>query len=682
MTSTGAELVEIACTPGVEPYTDRTAFATEHYTFSDKIRFINGLPEKIGGWIVSPFANNALVDGYSRSLYSANIAGRIYTLIGTNSRLYSQIASTLTNITPLLEDTNAIPDSLDTHHATLASNPISVVTGSNVVTVADSEASLFQVGDTVTLSGATSVGGVLNTALNADHVIRSISGSTYTFRTALTAGSTTSGGGGSVVRTSGLLTVHAAAHDQLDGDRTKITEALDTGGILAAEINLELIIRNVTTNTFDVMTGGKSTFSVTSGGGSDTLYQKQIPIGLIDETFGQGYGMGLYGVGLYGVSKISTNLRKFPRIWYFDRFSDILLMTPGNQGGLYYWDGNNEIAPILVPGAPTAINYMFVSNSIVVTFGAGGVQNKIFASDQGDFTQWSSSSTNQVFEDNIEGAGRLLSHVNVNGTNLIFTNTQTYTFNYIGLPLIWQIESKEQNIGIIGSMARLAVNGVAYWMDVKNFYEWSGGNIEVIQSNTRERSTIHNYVYENITGSQQSKVFAWFDKAFNEFWVHYPSLSSLEPDRVARNNILEQTWVPDTMPRTAAEYPNISLINPRLMNIGIMYKHELGTDDNDQPMAFTLTTNKRTIGRNVANQDGFIPDSQQVGTIQFNVQGYQFPQSTVNTTNRTFDVTPTTERIPTTLSGRYWQDTWSGSELGQSWAMGKWQEYIQKGSMN
>ncbi len=182
--------------------------------------------------------------------------------------------------------------------------------------------------------------------------------------------------------------------------------------------------------------------------------------------------------------------------------------------------------------------------------------------------------------------------------------------------------------------------------------------------------------------SQKSKIFAWFNKDYNEIWWHYGSEASGEPDRIARFNIIERTWVPDTMDRTAAEYPNISLINPKLMNIGTMYKHELGNDDNGSPLAFTLTTNKRNIGRNVANQDGIIPDSIQTGDISFRTQGYQFPQSTAFTCDNTYTVSPTTERIPTTLSGRYWQDTWSGAELGQSWKMGKWQEYVQKGANN
>lgn len=679
MTTKPSQLISIECLPGVEPVTDKTAFATKHFTFSDKIRFVDGIPQKIGGWVVSPFANDVTISGTSRSVFSTTINGRVYTMIGTNEKLYVQIGSVLTNITPLSTTTIPIANSLSTHYATLANNPISVVSGSNVVTVSDSEAALFKVGDTVTLSGATTTGGILNTALNAAHVIRSVGVGSYTFRVASNASSTTTGGGASVVRSSGLVTVTAAAHGQINGDRIKITLAANTGGILAADINLEFLIRNVTINTFDIMTGGTATSSVTSAGGGATLYQQEIPIGLINASFGQGYGMGKYGVGLYGVSKLSSAGQTYPRIWFFDRFANTIVMTPGNQTGLYQWSGGVSTAPALVSGAPTTINYTFVSDNIVVTLGYQ-VGNEIFASDQGAITQWTASSTNQVFQDDTEGASRFLSHVSVNGTNLLFTENQTYTFKYVGLPLIWDIQLLEPNIGIIAPMARVVVEGVAYWMDDNNFYKWEGGNIEVIPSNSTYQTTIYNYVFGNLNTAQKSKIFCWYNKQFNEIWWHYLSESSNEPDRIARFNVKEQTWVPDTINRTAAEYPIISLGNPRLINVGMLYKHEFGADDDTLPLEFTLKTNLRTTGKDTTTVVGIIPDSLQEGELDLTIHSQLWPQATATMKDDIFSISSDTTYIPYTVNGRFWDYEWVGAELGQTWQMGSWQEYVQKGA--
>ena len=680
MTSTLAQLAPIQCVPGVD--TDNTPLATEQFTWARHIRFVRGLPQKLGGWINFIFSNNETIQGTARSIYSASLAGRVRTLIGTNLKLYDVLGNRLTNITPLDTTPIAIANSLATHYATLANNPISVTDTSTTVIVADTEASLFQTGDLYTLSGATTTGGIPNTDLNDTHIIRAIGVNTIEIRVPTAATSTTTGGGAAVVRSSGLITVTDASHDQSDGDRVKITGAANTGGILAAEINLEFIIRNVTVNTFDVMTSGLATSAVTAAGGAATEYQQEIPEGELNESFGQGYGMGLYGVGLYGVSKLSSNVKKYPRIWIFDRFGDVLTMTPGEQTGLYQWDGDTNVSPVLVSGAPTEINYQFVSDNILVTFGAGGIDNKIFASDQNDITQWTASSTNQVYEDNIEGAGRLISHVQVNGINLIFTENQTYVFSYIGLPYVWSIELKEPNIGIISVMARCSVNGTAYWMDDGNFYMWSGGNIDVIPSNVSYQSTIHNWMYDDLNYSQKSKSFAWFNPQFNEVWFHSLSTNSNEPDKIARLNILDLTWVTDEISRTAAEYPNISLFNPRLMNVGLLYKHENGNNDGDLPLDWELVSNYRTFGRNFTNIDGIIPDSMQTGTITLNIAAKRFPQSAPNTYFNTFNIAPTTERIPYTSNGAYWQYTWTGNEIDQFWRMGKWQEYDQQGGKN
>lgn len=686
MTTTVSQLAPIACLPGVQPSTDNTPLATKHWTFSDKIRFVNGFPQKIGGWTLSTILSGETILGAARMLFSAILAGRVQTVVGTDEKLYGLRGSRLTNITPLQTSTTAIANSLATLFGTLANNPVSVTNGSATITISDTSASRFKINDTVTLAGATTTGGVPDTEINAAHVIRSIGANSYTVRVATAATSTTSGGGAAVERSCGMLRVTAASHGQLDGDRVKITGAADTGGILAAEINLEFIIRNVAAGTFDVMTDGTATSSVSAAGGAGTLYQKEIADGRRDASFGQGYGMGLYGAGLYGVSKTSTQGIQFPRIWFGDVFGDEIILTPGNQTGLYNWDGSTVAAPELVTNAPTAINYAFVSNSIVVTFGAGAVENKIKTSDQGALTVWTASSTNQVFEDNIEGAGRLLSHAPVGGLNLIFSENRTYTFRYIGLPLVWEIKLKDPSIGIIAPNARCVVNDTAFWMDTRNFYLWRGGNVEVIPANSQEQSTILRYVFDNLNFPQKSKNFAWYNKDFNEVWFHYVRASENDPGGVARVCLTDYTWTPDTMDRLAAEYPNALLGNPRLTapdgDDSIIYKHESGADDDTAALPFEITTNLRTSGADSTVQVGFIPDSIMDGSISLTLQAKQFPQSPNLTFNETYAVTDELERQAITVSGRYWDYTLSGEALGQAWRMGAWQEYVQKGARN
>jgi len=357
-------------------------------------------------------------------------------------------------------------------------------------------------------------------------------------------------------------------------------------------------------------------------------------------------------------------------------------MTPGNQTGLYQWQGGVETAPALITNAPTAINYAFVSDNIIVTLGAGGIENRIFASDNTDITVWTSSSTNQVYDDDIEGAGRLVSHCPVEDYNLIFTEFKTYKFRYIGLPLVWEITPIDETVGIIAPMARVSVKGMAFWMGSQNFYMYRGGTVEVIPANSQYQATCHAYVFNNINWGQKSKCFAWYNKLFNEVWFHYPSAGSNECDRVARVNIIDYTWMIDTFDRTAAEYPNVKLVNPRLIDTGTLYKHEFGTDADGEAMPWTLSTNRRFYGTNTGNQLNIIPDSIQQGSVNANVKLWLYPQSPVTMYNENYTVTPTTERVSVTANGRFFQLTISGEEIGQSFNMGQWFEDPNSGATN
>src|SRR5690606_23053565 len=135
--------------------------------------------------------------------------------------------------------------------------------------------------DSITISGADPTNGIPDTEINATHIVRATTPNTYTITVATAATSTGSGGGNAVVEATAIITVNATAHGLPDGDRVKIASAATTGGIPDTEINAEHVIRNVATDTFDIVLSTKATSSVTGGGGGSTTYQKQIAAGKV-----------------------------------------------------------------------------------------------------------------------------------------------------------------------------------------------------------------------------------------------------------------------------------------------------------------------------------------------------------------------------------------------------------------
>lgn len=671
---------------GVRPLTEGTALTTEHYIDSQGIRFFNGKPQKIGGFESLDFDGSNSITGVARSLFSTILNGVVQTMIGTNTRLYSLSGSTLTNVNPLKTSSTAAANSLTTLYGTLANNPITTINGNKVLTIADTAAVRMRAGDTVTLSGAATTNGVPDTDINSAQIVRSVAtnGLSFTIIVNTAATSSGSGGGASVLRKSGLINLAKASHGLTNGERVKIAGAATFGGVTDVQINLEFIIRNVAAGSFDFMTAGTATSSASAGGGAATVYYPQIDSGLLNETAGQGYGMGKYGVGAYGTSLLSSTAIALVRTWFFtERFSSVIMMTAGNQTGIYEWGGAVSAAPVLVTNAPTAINYAFVSNNILVTFGAQGVENRIKTSDIDDRTNWTSSSTNQVFVDDVEGAGRLLSHLSVKGVNLIFTSNQTRTFRYIGGQAVWEIKVLDSGIGILSPMARCEAGGIGFWVGADNFYMWRGGVVEVVPANSQAQTTLLKYIFENINRAQLSKNFMWHNKKFNEVQFHYADADNNEPNRIARLNLHDFSWCPDIIDRTAAEYPNISLQYPRLVDsAGILYRHEKGVDADGAALPWSLTTNDKVAGKNNATIVSAVPDSTQTGNINVNITGRRFPQSVNSTMNEDYIVSPTTERVPTKNSARLWRYTFSGEAIGQEWAMGQWFEELQEGAGN
>jgi hypothetical protein len=161
---------------------ENTRYTTEGGFYEcDKIRFRQGTPEKIGGWI--PFATSTFL-GVCRSLW-AWITLSYLTLIGagTNLKYYINRGAAYYDITPIRD-------------AVTLTNPFTATNGSSVITVTDNDHGCRN-GDFVTYNGASSLGGAITAAvLNQEYQISFVNVNTYTINVGVTAtaGDTNNGG--------------------------------------------------------------------------------------------------------------------------------------------------------------------------------------------------------------------------------------------------------------------------------------------------------------------------------------------------------------------------------------------------------------------------------------------------------------------------------------------------------
>lgn len=189
-------LQKIQLKPGVNR--ENTRYTNEGGWYeSDKIRFRQGTPEVIGGWIRK--TTTAFV-GVCRSLFAwATYVGLQWIGVGTNLKFYVNNDTVLFDITPIRAS------------STINNNPFATVNATSVVTVTDT-AHGAQTNDYVTYSGATAVAGL--TLNNEYQITKVIDANSYTITVMGAASSTTTGGGASVVAAYQINTGPATAMPQ------------------------------------------------------------------------------------------------------------------------------------------------------------------------------------------------------------------------------------------------------------------------------------------------------------------------------------------------------------------------------------------------------------------------------------------------------------------------------------
>jgi len=179
-------LKKLTLRPGVNR--ENTRYTAEDGWYDcDKIRFRQGTPEKIGGWVR---ISTATFLGTCRSLWNWITIGGLNLLgVGTNTKFYIERGGLYYDVTPIRAT------------ATL-NNPFTATNGSAIITVAD-VAHGCNTGDYVTFSGSAGLGGNITAAvLNAEYMVTVTGADSYTITATATANATDAagspGGGASV----------------------------------------------------------------------------------------------------------------------------------------------------------------------------------------------------------------------------------------------------------------------------------------------------------------------------------------------------------------------------------------------------------------------------------------------------------------------------------------------------
>jgi len=699
-------LQKIVLKPGVNR--ENTRYTNEGgYYESEKVRFRQGTPEKIGGWLRIS-ANTFL--GICRSMWNwVTLAGQNLIGLGTNLKFYIERGGAYYDVTPIRAS------------STINNNPFALI-ASTTVTVTDTAHGGIT-GDFVTFSGAVDIGGgatnVTAAVLNLEFKITVIDVNSYTIVLSVIPNATaiagSPGGGASVVAAYQInvgpefqvpLTGWGAGYwglgswgaNNVGTDQLRVWSQSNygqdlifgpRGGSVYYWTAEDVTVRGVNINTL----GGTVTFTsatptvvtLTNILAENTRVQfaatSSLPTGVSASTT-----YYLQNV----VSGVSANISLSA--------GGALISTSSTGSGVYI---------SLLVDAPLFQNYILISDvsRFVLLFGCNDIATStpldpmlIRWSNQESVVDWYPSIANQAGSVRLSHGSAILTAVQVRQEILVWTDSSLYSLQYLGPPLVWGSTLVGDNISIISPNAAIIASGTAYWMGVDKFYKYDG-RVSTMRCDLRQ------FIFNDINLGQGYQVFAGTNEGFNEVWWFYCSSTATAIDKYVIYNYAEDIWYYGNMARSAwldsglSSFPMAATYLPN--STGNIVNHESGVDDGVTgtltPITASITSSQFDIGdgHNMAfvwrmlpdltfrgSTDGTTPSlTMQLLPLQNSGSGYNDPKSVGGTsTTATQSVTATqtypidldtfTGQVNIRVRGRQMSMRIESTALGTQWQLG------------
>lgn len=577
-------LKKLALKAGVNQ--ENTRYASENgWYISDKIRFRQGTPEKIGGWLRIS-ANTFL--GICRSLWNwVTLAGINLVGVGTSSKFYLEQSGVYYDITPIRAT------------ATLT-NPFTL-TASTTVTVTDTAHGAIT-GDYVTFSGASAIGGggtnVTAAVLNQEFEVTVIDDNSYTIVISVIPNATAIAGspGGGTVTTQYQINVGPSIQIPAVGWGSGTWGSGGWGTGLTSNATIRIWSQqNFGEDLVFGPRGGPMYYWSAQIGYTDLTFTVTIASpGVLTTTLRNGTAVMLNTTGAlptglvvgtvyYVVNSTGTTCNLSAT------FGGAAITTTGTQSGTQSFSPRGIVVNQLggASDVPVIQNFIFVSDAsrFVFCFGTneyGGstVQNPMLIrwSDQESVTNWTPAATNQAGSIQLSHGSEIISAVQTRQEIVVFTDSSIYSLQYQGPPVVWSSQLLGDNISIIGQNAASVASGKVYFMGVDKFYVYDG------RLNTL-RCDLRQYIYGDINLEQNQQVFAGTNEGFNEVWWFYCSAGSTIIDKYVTFNYVENNnegvWAYGTLGRTAwldsglRDFPLAATYSYNLVN------HEQGDDNGE-----------------------------------------------------------------------------------------------------
>lgn len=626
---------------------------------SSLIRYREGLIQKYGGW--TSFIGTT-VTGLPRDLHAwedlNNNKHLAIATIGTASQLAMITGTTIASLTPQIYTSNFTP-AFGTQQAL------------ELINIFDPNIGDLTTGGTpsVVFNTPVSVGEVI---LSGSYLVTEANASVTQFFASYAAASTIASGGlvpqfTATTNASGV-NVRLPNHNLATADIVVFNLSTNVGGLSIVGAYSVVTIPNI--NNFTIQTPLSATSSTTvfmNKGLAQIVYNLSFPAG--------------------PSVPLVTNSD-----WTSDNWGEILLACPAG-GTIWQYD------PVLyswlpnaypVGTAPAANNGIFVSTSqqILIAYGSSVNQSLGFEqepllvqwSDSGNYAQWTPSSTNQAGNYVIPTGSKIIGGMATPNQNLIWTDEDCWSMNYLGFPLVYGFNKIGSGAGLISSHAAQQLSGNVYWMGPQNFYSMTSNGLAVIPC------SVWDFVFQNLNANFVQNVRAMPNTPFNEVGWLFPSNASVngECDCYVKYNTVEPNAPWDFGPSNALQ--RSAWIDQNVLgnpigadSSGNIWQHEMGNNNGALAMVSSFTTAYFMLGdgEDFAFIDQILPDfiwgdygGAQTATINLTFNVVNYPGDTP-TSYGPYAVTRATEFITVRFRGRQMSITVESGDLNSFWRLGR-----------
>ena len=664
---------------------------------SDLVRFKNGYPEKIGGWVKEQI--NALdtagsitniettITGIARRMvfWRAVADGEDRLAVGTHNHLYIVENGALYDITPLRDETNASTTTTEALDDSETAIDLTSVTGFKTAgaILIGSEVITYTGISTLTLTGCTR-GADSTTAAAHD------SGATVTqilIDPITTADESTT------------VTITDTGHGAQTSDWVVLSGAAATGGVTAADLNsmAGYQVTVLTANTYTITVPSAATSTVSAGGGNAVVIKYLVGIagqlGAQSSDPALGWGVGSWGESTWGTARTasSSDVSLDNSSWSLSLWGEDLIATVRN-GAIYYWDtsaGTNNRA-VLVSSVTGAESVPTVARVTTVSFpdrhfivggaqayvagGSGNVDDMLVRwSTQEDFTKFAPTATNTAGDQRLQIGTKIVAMVNAREETIISTDEAIYGMTFVGAPFIFSFRLLATDAGAAGLNTMIGIDGNVFWLGKRNFFQYDGIVKELPCS-------VQYYVFDRMQTRYIDKVVVGHNKKFKEitwFYVSTDNTAATNPenDSYVTYNYAENAWSVGTMDRTvwndsfgARDVP--FAFDPD----GYLYDHETGTSANGAAMNSYIEGSPREItsnGEDLYMVDKVVPDASMTAStnlyVYMNTRKYPNAPETVK---GPFTITSSTQKVSTRAKGRQIALKFQSTGTEDEWTLG------------